>query len=337
MAEENVGKGFSPQEKVAIFLMTVGQRHAAQILKHFEPKQVQSVGQTMAGLSNLTFRQIEEVMEEFVETVNDKSAIGIGADDYIRAMMTEALGEDKAGAVIDRVLLSRNSKGIEALRWMEARGVAELIRLEHPQIISIILTHLEPDQAAEVLSFLPERSRPDIIMRISTLEGVQPLALQELDQILEKQFSGAENMMASNVGGRKAAAEILNFIDSSSETPILEAIADVDSELAQALQDLMFVFDNLVDVDDRGIQTLLREIQTDQLVLALKGADDAIKQKIFKNMSKRASEMLQDDLEAKGPVRLSEVEAAQKEILAVARRMAENGDIVLGGKGEEMI
>lgn len=324
-------------EKVAVFLMTVGEEHAAEILRHLEPKEVQVVGHSMANLNNISIQQVEDVVEEFVDEVGGKTALGIGSDDYIRKMMTQALGEDKAGAVIDRILLGRNSKGIEALRWMEPRAIAEIIRLEHPQIIAIVLTHLEPDQAAEVLSYLPERGRSDVIMRISTLDSVQPQALQELDQILEKQFSGGESVQSSAVGGKRTAAEILNFLDTSSEGPILEAISDVDSELAQSLQDLMFVFDNLADVDDRGIQALMREVSTEQLVLALKGADDAVKQKIFKNMSKRAAEMLQDDLEAKGPVRLSEVEAAQKEIIAIARRMAENGDIVLGGKGDEMI
>ncbi len=327
----------SMPEQVAVFLMTVGEDHAADILRHLEPKEVQIVGHTMANLNNISVQQVETVLEEFVEEVGGKTALGIGSDDYIRRMMTQALGADKAGAVIDRILLGRNSKGIEALRWMEPRAIAEIIRLEHPQIIAIVLTHLEPDQAAEVLSFLPERGRADVIMRISTLESVQPQALQELDQILEKQFSGAESVQSSAVGGRRTAAEILNFLDSASEGPILEAIADVDGELAQGLQDLMFVFDNLADVDDRGIQALLREVSTEQLVLALKGADDAVRQKVFKNMSKRAAEMLQDDLEAKGPVRLSEVESSQKEIIAVARRMAESGDIVLGGKGDEMI
>ncbi len=324
-------------EKVAVFLMTVGEEHAAEILRHLEPKEVQVVGHSMANLNNISIQQVEDVVEEFVDEVGGKTALGIGSDDYIRKMMTQALGEDKAGAVIDRILLGRNSKGIEALRWMEPRAIAEIIRLEHPQIIAIVLTHLEPDQAAEVLSYLPERGRSDVIMRISTLDSVQPQALQELDKILEKQFSGGESVQSSAVGGKRTAAEILNFLDTSSEGPILEAISDVDSELAQSLQDLMFVFDNLAEVDDRGIQALMREVSTEQLVLALKGSDDAVKQKIFKNMSKRASEMLQDDLEAKGPVRLSEVEAAQKEIIAIARRMAENGDIVLGGKGDEMI
>ena len=253
-------------------------------------------------------------------------------------MLVEALGEDKASGLIDRILIGRNTKGLDALKWMDARAVAEIIRLEHPQIIAIVLSYLDPDHAAEVLSFLPERLRPDVVMRIALLDGIPPAALQELDEILEKQFAGSDNVKSSpGVGGIKRAADILNFMESSVESQILETIKEADADLSQQIQDKMFVFENLVDVDDRGIQALLREVSTDTLIIALKGADEAIKEKIFKNMSKRAAEMLKEDLEAKGPVRVSEVEAAQKEILAIARRMAESGELVLGGKGEEFV
>ncbi len=325
-------------DKAALLLMTLGEAESAEIMKHMNPKEVQRLGAAMANLSNVSKREVEAVLREFSEAVRESTGLGVGNEEYIRKVLVGALGEDKASAVIDRILLGRNSKGLEALKWMDPKQVAEIIRLEHPQIIAIVLSYLEPDHAAEVLSNLPERARPDIIMRIANLEGVQPKAIQELDEILERQFAGNSGAKTATVGGVKEAANILNFLDSSTEQEIMEAVSEQDENLAQQIEDLMFVFENLIDVDDRGIQTLLREVSTDTLVLALKGADDALKEKIFKNMSKRAAEMLRDDLEAKGPVRVSEVEAAQKEILNVARRLAEAGEIALGsGGGEEFV
>jgi flagellar motor switch protein FliG len=320
-------------ERTAVLLMSLGERDAAEILKHMNPKEVQRVGSAMATLTNVTKDEVEEVVGEFLNAVGHQTGIGLGSDDYIRKVLVAALGEEKAGGMIDRILMGSEAKGLETLKWMDPRAVAEVIRNEHPQIIATILSYLEEDQSAEVLSYLPERTRPDIIMRIASLERIQPSALQELDAILEKQFSGNQTAQASSVGGVKKAADILNFVEGSVEADIMSAVKDVDADLGQQISDLMFVFDNLKDVDDRGIQAILREVQSDNLLIALKGADDTLKEKIFKNMSKRAAEMLRDDLEAKGPVRLSEVESAQKEILAIARRMADAGDISLGGKG----
>ncbi|MFP4244270.1 MAG: flagellar motor switch protein FliG [Ectothiorhodospira sp.] len=324
-------------ERAAVLLMSLGEESAAEVLKHMGPKEVQRIGTSMASLSNVSKSEVGEVLDDFVTTVEEQTALGMGSDDYIRSVLTSALGKDKADGVIDRILLGRNSKGLESLKWMDPRAVAEVIRLEHPQIIAIVLSYLDPDHAAAVLSFLPDRVQPDVLMRIATLDGVQPSALQELDEILERQFAGNMNVKSSSVGGVKSAANILNFMDSAKEGLILDKVRDVDEQLSQKIQDLMFVFANLAEIDDRGIQALLREVSTDSLVLALKGADDGVKDKIFKNMSKRAGEMLQDDLEAKGPVRLSEVEGAQKEILSIARRMAEEGEIVLGNKGAEQM
>jgi len=239
--------------------------------------------------------------------------------------------------VIDRILLGRNSKGLEQLKWMDSRSIAELIRLEHPQIIAIVLSFLESDQAAEVLSEFSERIRTDIVMRIATLDGIQPKALQELDEILEKQFSGATNVKSSSLGGIDTASSILNLLDGAVESQVMDEIMEADADLGQELQDNMFVFDNLIDVDDRGIQTLLREVASEQLLLALRAADEGLKEKIFKNMSKRAAEMLADDLEAAAPTKLSDVEAAQKEILQVARRLSDAGEIMLGGGGDEFV
>lgn len=322
-------------QRAAVLLLTLGEDNAAEVLKHMGPKEVQKVGSAMAGMTNVPREQVSRVLEYFSESVQEQTALGVGSEDYIRTVMVEALGQDKAKGVMDRILLGSSTKGLEALKWMDARAVAELIRLEHPQIQAIVLSYLDNDHAAEVIRFFPERTRHDVLLRIATLDGIQPNALQELDDILERQFQGNQNVQSSSVGGIKAAADILNFVDSSIEGEIMEAIKDADAELGQQIQDLMFVFDNLIDVDDRGIQALLREVSSETLILALKGADQAMKDKIFSNMSKRAAEMMRDDLENKGPVRLSEVEGAQKEILAIARRMSESGEIALGGKGAE--
>ena len=325
-------------DKAAILLLSLGEADAAQVLQHMGPKEVQRVGSAMAQMRNIHREQVEQVMTEFVEVVSDQTGLGVGADGYIRKMLTQALGEDKAGGLIDRILLGGNTSGLDSLKWMEARAVADVIRYEHPQIQAIVVAYLDPDQAGEVLSHFDHKVRLDIVLRVSALNTIQPAALKELNTILEKQFSGNSNTTRTTMGGVKRAADIMNFLDSSIEGPLLDAIRELDQDLSGKIEDLMFVFDNLADVDDRGIQALLREVSSDVLVLALKGADDVIKEKIFKNMSKRASELLRDDLEAKGPVRISEVESAQKEILTIARRMADAGDIVLGGKGgEEMV
>jgi flagellar motor switch protein FliG len=321
--------------RAAVLLLTLGEDSAAEVLKHMGPKEVQRVGSAMASMKNVPREQVSKVLQDFSETVQEQTALGVGAEDYIRTVMVGALGEDKAKGLMDRILLGSSTKGLEALKWMDARAVAELIRLEHPQIQAIVLSYLDNDHAAEVIGFFPERTRHDVLLRIATLDGIQPSALQELDDILERQFQGNQNVQSSSVGGVKAAADILNFVDSSIEGQILEAIKDTDAEIGQQIQDLMFVFDNLVEVDDRGIQALLREVSSETLILALKGADESMREKIFGNMSKRAAEMMRDDLENKGPVRLSEVEGAQKEILAIARRMSESGEIALGGKGAE--
>jgi len=328
--------GTTGVERSAILLMSLGEEDAAEVLKHMTPKEVQKLGEAMTTLKKINKEDVSGVLSEFCGEIDSQTSLGIGSEDYLKKVLVGALGEDKANNVIDRILLGRHSKGLEALKWMDPRAVAEIIRLEHPQIISIVLSYLDSDQAAEVLSALPERTRPDILMRIASLDGIQPNAIHELDDILEKQFSGnTDNVKSAGVGGLKSAANILNFMDSSSEGAIMDQVRESDSELSESIEELMFVFDNLVDVDDRGIQSLLREISSENLVLALKGSDEGVKDKILKNMSKRAAEMLVDDLETKGPVKLSEVELAQKEILAIARRMSESGEISLGGSGAE--
>jgi flagellar motor switch protein FliG len=324
-------------DAAAILLMSLGEADAAQILKHMGPKEVQRVGTSMAALKDITQDQVEAVMIEFLESVGSQTGMGIGSDQYIKNMLTEALGQDKADSLIDRILVGGNTTGLDTLKWMDGRAVAELIRYEHPQIQAIVLSYLESDQAAEVLGVLDDKVRLDVIMRVASLESIQPQALQELNDILEKQFSGNASTKTSKIGGVKCAADIMNFIDTTIEADLMDSIKEVDADLGVEIEDLMFVFDNLKDVDDKGIQTLLREVSSDILIVALKGADTELQELIFKNMSKRAAELLRDDLEAKGPVKVSEVETAQKEILTIARRLSESGEIALGGSGETMI
>ena len=326
----------SGAEKAAIFLMSLGEQEAAEILKHLGPREVQKVGAAMAMTTNVAKDVVHGVVERFNSEVSDQAAMG-GSEEYIRNVLITALGEDKATQVIDRILFGHSSKGLEALKWMEPKAVAELIRREHPQIIAIVLSYLDGDQSAEILALLPERTRADTIMRIASLDGIQPAALNELDYILDKQFAGSNSVQSSSVGGMKTAANILNFMDSSLESEILEEVKEGDPDLGQGIEDLMFIFDNIAEIDDRGIQALLREVSSETLLLALKAADQVIQEKVFRNMSKRASEMLRDDLEARGPIRVSEAETAQKEILSIARRMMDAGELSLGGKGEEYV
>jgi flagellar motor switch protein FliG len=327
--------GLSGTDKAAVLLLTLGEQEAAQVLKHMGAKDVQRVGSAMAKLSNVSRDQVEGVLVEFSDVVGKQTSLGVGSDDYIRTVLTNALGPDKASGILDRILGGRSSKGLDALKWMDPKSVAEMMRTEHPQIASIVLSYLERDHAAEVLALLPEHNRADIVMRIASLDGVQPSALDELDQVMERQFAGNASAKTSGLGGVKVAAEILNLVDASKGTTILESINRADEPLGTRITDLMFVFDDLVELDDRGMQELLRQVSSDRLLLALKGAEETLKDKIFKNLSQRAAEMLKDDLESKGPVRLSEVEAAQKEILLIARKAAEAGTLQLGGSGGE--
>ncbi|MGB0468026.1 MAG: flagellar motor switch protein FliG [Pontibacterium sp.] len=336
--DTGVGRELSNTDKAAVLLISLGESDAAEILKHLGPKQVQRIGQAMAALDNIPQSKVESVIGDFLSMVGDQTGIGINNDVYIRAMLNEALGEEKAKTLLDRILISKNTSGLDTLRWMEPRQIAEIIHYEHPQIQAVIISYLDPDVAAAVLAFFDEKVRLDIVMRVASLDSIQPVALQELNDILERQFSGGTgtNHM-SNLGGLQAAASIMNFIDSNIEAEVMDGIKEADELLANKIADMMFVFDNLIDVDDRAIQAILREVATDVLILALKGADTSLQEKVFRNMSKRAAELLRDDLEAKGPVRVSEVEEAQREVLATARRLADEGEIVLGGGGDEMI
>lgn len=322
-------------EKSAMLLLSLGEDEAAEVLRHLGPREVQKLGHAMAQMKGVPRDRVEAVLDE-LSAHSAKGTPLAGDEAKIKAMLTKALGDDKAANLISRILQGGDTAGIEGLKWMDAVTVADLIKNEHPQIIATILVHLEFDHAGDILKHFTERLRNDVLLRIATLDGVQPEALRELNDAMRRLLAGASgNMKKTAMGGIRHAAEILNFVGQAAETAIIDNVREYDPDLAQKILDEMFVFENLLDVDDRGIQLLLREIQSDSLILALKGSSPELREKIFKNMSQRAAEMLREDLEAKGPVRLSEVEAEQKEILKIARRLADEGQIVLGGKGGE--
>jgi flagellar motor switch protein FliG len=325
-------------QRAAILLLTLGEQDAAEVLKHLSARDVQAVGTAMATLSNVSRDQVEGVLARLNEDIGRQTALGVGTEEYIRKVLVSALGETKAGSLIDRILLGRSTKGLESLKWMESRAIAEMIGMEHPQIIALVLAHLEPDQAAEVIGYLPQRVRSDAVMRIANLDGVQPQALNELDEIMERQFSGTSTKLKSaTVGGLKAAAAILNAMETSREAELMSSIRTHDAGLSTKIEELMFVFDDLAEIDDRSMQALLREVPSARLIIALKGSEPAVREKIFANMSKRAADMLRDDLEVKGPVKLSDVDAAQKEVLQIARRLADAGQISLSAGGDEFV
>ncbi len=319
-------------EKAALLLMTLGPDAAAGVLRQLGPREVQKLTMKMASMTPQSRETVEPVLIEVNEHFGKGSMIQ-SDDDQLREMLTKALGDDRANQLLSRMMSGSETAGIESLKWMDAATAADLIKGEHPQIIATILVHLEYDQAGEILKHFDDRLRNDVVLRIATLDGVQPTALKELNDALTRMLSGATTVKKAAMGGVRHAAEILNFVGSGAETAIIDNVREYDPDLAQKILDEMFVFENLLDVDDRGIQSILREVQSDSLIIALKGASPELREKIFKNMSSRAAEMLREDLEARGPVRLSEVEAEQKEILKTVRRLAEEGQVMLGGKG----
>jgi flagellar motor switch protein FliG len=320
--------------KSAILLMTLGEDEAAEVLRYLAPREVEKLGAAMANIADVSRERIESVLQDFHLNAHDKTTLGMAADEYIRAVLTKALGNDKASTLIERILHGGDTKGIESLKWMESTAVAELVANEHPQIIATILVHLDREQASEILTNLEPALRSDVVFRIATLDGVQPAALRELNDVLMKLLSGNQSMRKSARGGVRTAAEILNLMAGSSENAILDAMRDNDAVLAQKIIDEMFVFENLLDLEDRGIQILLREVESEALIIALKGATQELREKIFRNMSQRAAEMLREDLEAKGPVRVSEVEAHQREILKIVKRLADEGQLAIAGRGD---
>ena len=322
-------------QNAAVLMLALGEEGAAEVMKYLGPREVQKLGEAMTSMKAIPQERVAQVLNDFSEVAASNSTLGLDSDEYIRSVLTKALGDDKASVLLSRILGGKDASGIESLKWMDSQSVSELIRNEHPQIIATILVHLERDQACEILGHFTDRLRNDVVLRIATLDGVQPAALRELNDVLTKLLSGNENIKKSSLGGVRAAAEILNFMSGEQEGSVMDNIKNYDNDMAQKIMDEMFVFDNVIDIDDRGIQLLLREVQSEMLIIALKGASQELRDKIFKNMSQRAGEMMREDLESKGPVRLSEVESQQKQILQIVRRLADEGQIVLGGKGED--
>ncbi len=322
-------------QKGAILMLALGEEEAAQVMQYLNPREVQKLGAAMSVMKSVQSEQLEDVLQDFSRQLQSNTAIGTDSEDYIRSVLTKALGDDKASSLLNRILGQRDVSGIESLKWMDSQAVAELIRHEHPQIIATILVHLERYQACEILNEFTERLRNDVVLRIATLDGIQPYALRELNEVLTKLLTGNENIKKSPIGGIRTAAEILNFMSGENETSVMENLKEYDGDMAQQIMDEMFVFENILDIDDRGIQLILREIQSDALIIALKGASEELREKIFKNMSQRAADLMREDLDAKGPVRLSEVESQQKDILQIIRRLADEGQLALGAKGED--
>jgi len=321
-------------QRAAILLMSLGEQDAANLLKQLDAKEVQKLGLAMAELKEISREQVNSVLEKFIGTADSKANIAGGSTEYVRRVLTQAVGKQKTDMLLDRVSTGQTGQGIEALKWMEAKAVAQIISGEHPQIAAIVLAHLEPEQSAAIMPLLSEELRTEVLMRIASLNEVPQTALTELDQLVEKQANVAPPVPLRRVGGARTVANILNSMERDKSGAELGKIEKADGEMHQKIKDLLFIFDNLLDVDDRGIQALLREVGSDTLAVALRGAEPEVQEKILKNMSKRAAEILKDDMEARGPVKLADVEAAQKEIIVIAQRLAEEGTISLGGKGE---
>ena len=331
LKKEDEFQALTKTQKTAIIMMVLGEEEAANVIGHLPPREVQHLGAAMVSVANVSQGAVDMVLDEFVGTMKQQTNLSMGTSDYVQRVFNKALGEDKASSVLNRIIPTRASNGLDILNWMDARSIAEMIRGEHPQIISIIVSFLEHEVAADVLHYLPEDLRADIIMRVAQLETIQPEALEELETIMQKQFTSNSAVKSSNVGGVNQAAKIMNFTKSDMETQIMGNLMERDEDLTGRIQDNMFVFDNLSGVDARSIQVLIRNIETDLLMVALKGADDLVKDSFLDNMSKRAGILFLDDMEAKGPMRISEVEEAQKDILRTARRLSDAGEMMLGG------
>ena len=322
-------------QDAAIFLMSLGEEEAAEVFKHLSPKEVQKLGETIAKTRAVSHDRVAQVMQKFTDEAASHSLLVSDTDNYVRAVLKRALGDDKASLLIDRILQGGDVSGIESLKWMDPLSIAELLRNEHPQIVAAILVHLEADQTADVLKNFTERTRNEVMLRIATLEGIQPTALNDLNEVLYKVLAGGDKIRKTSLGGVQTAADIINMMGTQIETAVIESIRALDAELAQRIMDKMFTFEDLLKVDNKSIQMALKEVSTDSLVIALKGSSAELREHILANMSTRAAEGLRDDLESRGPVRLSEVENQQKEILKIVRRLSDEGLIVIGGGGDD--
>jgi len=319
----------------AIMLMSLGEEEAGEVFKHLSPKEVQKLGETIARMKSVSKEKVDSVINRFSNDAAAQSLLVSDTSNYVRSVLKRALGDDKAALLIDRILQGGDVSGIESLKWMDPLSVAELLRNEHPQIVAAILVHLDPDQSSAILMQLTDRQRSEVLLRVATLEGIQPTALKDLNEVLFKVLAGGDKVRKSSLGGVKAAAEIINLLGSGMDGVVIESIRGFDPDLAQKIMDKMFVFDDVMKLDDRAIQTVLREVASETLVVALKGAQPELREKFLSNMSSRAAEALREDLESRGPMRLSEVEAQQKEILKTVRRLSDEGQIVIGGGGDD--
>ena len=324
-------------ERAAVIMLLLGEQQAADIIRFLSPREVQALGGAMVGVADLSQEAVNVVLDEFVATIKNQTNLGLGTTDYVENVLKRALGEDKAATVLGRIMPGSSSKGLEILRWMDARSIGEMIREEHPQVIAIILSVLEYDVAADVLNFLPRENRAEIIQRVASLETVQPSAMDELEGIMKQQFSNSSSAKSSSFGGVKTAAKIMNFTKVDLETSIMEGVNTLDETLAMRIQDSMFTFDNLTGVDNRSIQVLMRNVESDMLMISLKGADEPVKDKFLDNMSSRAKVMFLDEMEAKGPIRITDVEEAQKSIVRIARKLSDAGELVLAGRGDDFV
>ena len=322
-------------EDAAILLMSLGEEEASEVFKHLAPKEVQRLGETIAKLKVVTRDRVEGVLNKFTTEAAEQHVLVSDTDEYVKSVLRKALGDDKANLLIDRILQGSDVSGLESLKWMDAGSVAELLRNEHPQIVAAILVHLDFDQSSAVIKAFTERQRNEVLVRIATLDGIQPAALKDLNEVMGKVLAGGDRLKKQSLGGVKPAAEIINLLGTAVETSVLDYIREADADLAQKIMDNMFTFEDLNKLDDKGMQALLKEVQSESLVLALKGAAPEMREKVFKNMSTRAAETLREDLESRGPVRVTEVEAEQKEMLKTVRRLIDEGQIVMATGGAD--
>ncbi|NBW48041.1 MAG: flagellar motor switch protein FliG [Betaproteobacteria bacterium] len=330
-------EALSSTQRAAVLMLLLGEQQASEILRYMNPKEVQALGAAMVSVADLSQEAVNFVLDEFVMTLKKQTSLGLGTTDYVEKVFKRALGEDKAASVLGRILPGQGSRGLEILQWMDARSIADMIRGEHPQVIAIILSVLEYDVAADVLAFLPGGARSEIMQRIASLETVQPSAMSELEAIMKQQFSNNSSAKSSSFGGVKSAAKIMNFVKTDLEAQIMGGLEKIDPDLMLKIQDNMFTFDNLAGCDNRSIQTLSRNVEPDMLMVALKGANDEVKEKFLSNMSSRARSMFIDDMEAKGPLRITDVEDAQKSIMRIARKLSDAGELMLAGRGDDFV
>lgn len=327
----------SGAQKCAIVMLLLGEEQAADILRNLTPREVQGLGTAMFSVAEVSQDTVDLVLDEFIEEAKAMTGVGLGAEPYIRAVFTRALGQDRASSVLNRITPSDSQNGLEVLQWMDARAIADLIQAEHPQIIAAVLSYLPPELAADVLELVPEALQSDVVLRIATLDAIPPEAVVELERVLQKQFQATTSMRASMIGGIPAAAKIMNFTRSASEQRIIRALFEADEEIGQAIQDSMLTFDHLSAVDDRSLQTLVRAIEQEILVVALKGADERLRVRLLSGMTQRAAQTIVGEMEAMGPVRLSEVQEAQKQVLSKARALADAGTIVLTVRSDDFV